>query len=235
MVKKNQVMITALALMIAVAGYLNFAGNRITQEEIVTTGSDTVETAKVTGEDPQYEDIQSMDSELVLEEDNYLEQSMDDILAEDITVDNESTDLEAGSDSVEEITGDVPGEAVFTSVAGMDSLSGAKLLKEQTRAKSKETFLEIINNTNIAEEQKQEAIEGMIALTDVAEKETAAEILLEAKGFEDVVVSITDDMVDVVVNTAELTEAQRAQIEDIVVRKTGMNPEAIVISTLAQQ
>ena len=235
MVKKNQVMITALALMIAVAGYLNFAGNRITQEEIVTTGSDTVETAKVTGEDPQYEDIQSMDSELVLEEDNYLEQSMDDILAEDITVDNESTDLEAGSDSVEEITGDVPGEAVFTSVAGMDSLSGAKLLKEQTRAKSKETFLEIINNTNIAEEQKQEAIDGMIELTDVAEKETAAEILLEAKGFEDVVVSITDDMVDVVVNTAELTEAQRAQIEDIVVRKTGMNPEAIVISTLAQQ
>ena len=235
MVKKNQVMITALALMIAVAGYLNFAGNRITQEEIVTTGSDTVETAKVTGDDSQYEDIQSMDSELVLEEDNYLEQSMDDILAEDITVDEENADLEAGSDSVEEITGDVPGEAVFTSVAGMDSLSGAKLLKEQTRAKSRETFLEIINNSNIAEEQKQEAIDGMIELTDVAEKETAAEILLEAKGFEDVVVSITDDMVDVVVNTAELTEAQRAQIEDIVVRKTGMNPEAIVISTLAQQ
>ena len=232
---KNMVMITALALMIAVAGYLNFAGNRITQEEIVTTGSDTVETAKVTGDDSQYEDIQSMDSELVLEEDNYLEQSMDDILAEDITVDEENADLEAGSDSVEEITGDVPGEAVFTSVAGMDSLSGAKLLKEQTRAKSRETFLEIINNTNIAEEQKQEAIDGMIELTDVAEKETAAEILLEAKGFEDVVVSITDDMVDVVVNTAELTEAQRAQIEDIVVRKTGMNPEAIVISTLAQQ
>lgn len=235
MVKKNQVMITALALMIAVAGYLNFAGNRITQEEIVTTGSDTVETAKVTGDDSQYEDIQSMDSELVLEEDNYLEQSMDDILAEDITVNEENADLEAGSDSVEEITGDVPGEAVFTSVAGMDSLSGAKLLKEQTRAKSRETFLEIINNTNIAEEQKQEAIDGMIELTDVAEKETAAEILLEAKGLEDVVVSITDDMVDVVVNTAELTEAQRAQIEDIVVRKTGMNPEAIVISTLAQQ
>ena len=94
MVKKNQVMITALALMIAVAGYLNFAGNRITQEEIVTTGSDTVETAKVTGDDSQYEDIQSMDSELVLEEDNYLEQSMDDILAEDITVDEENADLE---------------------------------------------------------------------------------------------------------------------------------------------
>ncbi len=47
------------------------------------------------------------------------------------------------------------------------------------------------------------------------------------------VVSITDETVDVVVNTADLTEAQRAQIEDIVIRKTGVSPEAIVISTLS--
>ena len=40
MVKKNQIMITALAIMIAVAGYLNFAGETITDEEIMTTGSD---------------------------------------------------------------------------------------------------------------------------------------------------------------------------------------------------
>lgn len=107
-------------------------------------------------------------------------------------------------------------------------------MKEQVRAKNKETLLEIINNVNISEEQKQEAIDGMIALTDIAEKETAAEILLEAKGFDDVVVSITDGMVDVVVNTAELSEAQRAQIEDIVVRKTGISAENIVISTTTE-
>lgn len=226
MVKKNQIMITALALMIAVAGYLNFAGSKITEEDIVETGSGTVQSTEVL--DSEYEDIESMDSELVLQEDNYLEQSMDEIMSEE--------ELAVGSDNVEEqLTGsDVPGEAVFTS-ASTDSLSGAKLMKEQTRAKSKETFLEIINNQNIAQEQKQEAIDEMIAMTDVAEKETASEILLEAKGFQDVVVSITDDMVDVVVNTTELTEAQRAQIEDIIIRKTGMEPESIVISTLAEQ
>jgi stage III sporulation protein AH len=38
--------------------------------------------------------------------------------------------------------------------------------------------------------------------------------------------------VDVVVNTAELTEAQRAQIEDIVIRKTGVSADAIIISTV---
>ena len=108
-------------------------------------------------------------------------------------------------------------------------------MKEQTRARNKETLLEIINNVNISEEQKQAAVDDMIAITDVAEKETAAEILLESKGFDDVVVSITDDTVDVVVNAQELTEAQRAQIEDIIIRKTGVSPEAIVISTLNAQ
>ena len=73
---------------------------------------------------------------------------------------------------------------------------------------------------------------SMISMTDIAEKETAAEILLEAKGFADAIVSIDGDSVDVVVNTTELTEAQRAQIEDIVIRKTGVSPDAIIISTV---
>lgn len=228
MVKKNQIMITALALMIAVAGYLNFAGSKITNEDIVETGSATVQNGELLDQDSEFDDLESLDSELVLQEDNYLNQSMEEIMSEE--------ELGVGSDGIEEqVTGsDVPGEAVFTA-ASTENLSGAKLLKEQTRAKSKETFLEIINNQNIAQEQKQEAIDEMIAMTDVAEKETASEILLEAKGFEDVVVSITSDMVDVVVNATELTEAQRAQIEDIIIRKTGMSPESIVISTLAEQ
>ena len=143
---------------------------------------------------------------------------------------------EASAEQVAEDTdvqnGEVPGEAVFTSSTGVTSLAGAKLQKEQTRAKNKETLLDIINNANISEEQKQDAINGMIALTDMAEKETAAEILLEAKGFNDVVVSISGSGVDVVVNAPSLTDAQRAQIEDIVTRKTGISPENIIISPI---
>ena len=173
-------------------------------------------------EQAEFGEIESLDSEVVLQEENYLEETMGEILAE-----NNTQDI-----SNQLSTGETPGEAVFTSATSLDALSGARLLKEQTRARNKETLLEIINNVNISEEQKQEAVDNMIALTDVAEKETAAEILLESKGFEDVVVSITEDSVDVVVNAAELTEAQRAQIEDIVIRKTGISPDAIVISTL---
>ena len=162
-------------------------------------------------------DIASLDSDVVSEEPDYLDETMQESMAE-----NTGDELSDQS---------VPGEAVFTSSSSLDSLSGAKLLKEQVRARNKETLLEIINNVNISDEQKQEAIDGMIAITDAAEKETAAEILLQAKGFDDAVVSIADGMVDVVINTSDLTEAQRAQIEDIVVRKTGIGAENIVIST----
>ena len=107
-------------------------------------------------------------------------------------------------------------------------------MKEQTRAKNKESLLEIINSSTLSDEQKQSAVDSMIQMTGVAEKETAAEILLEAKGFEDVVVSISDTGVDVVVNAAELTDAQRAQIEDIVKRKTEISAENIIISTVVE-
>lgn len=236
MMKKNQIMITALAIMIAIAGYLNFAGSRISEEEILETGADSAVTAKedapdtedtqvaslfeISDEDMEAAenyDIASLDSDVVSEEPDYLDETMQESMAE-----NTGDELSDQS---------VPGEAVFTSSSSLDSLSGAKLLKEQVRARNKETLLEIINNVNISDEQKQEAIDGMISITDAAEKETAAEILLQAKGFDDAVVSIADGMVDVVINTSDLTEAQRAQIEDIVVRKTGIGAENIVIST----
>ena len=74
----------------------------------------------------------------------------------------------------------------------------------------------------------------MVQMTAIAEKEAAAEILLEAKGFTDVVVSINGSAVDVVVNAAMLSDAERAQIEDIVKRKTEIAPENIIISTVSQ-
>jgi stage III sporulation protein AH len=72
----------------------------------------------------------------------------------------------------------------------------------------------------------------MIAMTAVAEKENAAETLLQAKGFLDPVVSLTNGKVDVVINAASITDQQRAQIEDIVKRKTEVGAENIVITLL---
>ena len=97
---------------------------------------------------------------------------------------------------------------------------------------NKETLQALIDNTNISEEEKQEAVAQMVRMTELAEQEMAIETLMASKGFSEAVVSLTNDSADVVVDAAELTDANRAQIEDIVTRKTEIAPENIVITPI---
>lgn len=200
--RRNQVIIAALAVMIAVAGYLNYSGRIF--------GSDT--------------DATEANSELTNME-------LLDISQEDLA----ETDGEIASNDSEETDGTVegtPGEAVLTSGDASAVVAEAKVTREQVRAKNKESLMEIIDNQNLSDEQKQDAVNQLLVMTDLAEKEAAAETLLASKGFEEAVVSLTSDSADVVVNAAELSEANRAQIEDIVTRKTGIAAENIVITPI---
>ena len=63
----------------------------------------------------------------------------------------------------------VPGEAVYTSTQAVSSLAGVKLIKEQTRAKNKETLLESINSAGLTDMQKQDAVNTMVEMTSIAE------------------------------------------------------------------
>ena len=249
LIKKNQLMITALAIMIAIAGYLQFAGNGL-EEDYVTVDDSNVEAdnASPVDSDDVVSENYTLDGLLDLSEQDLLTGSTDiesldtdgDIIADDyldsgMEVADVSGTAEGEIAGVTPEEGEIPGEAVFTSTAGVSMLSDAKLLKEQTRAKNKETLLEIINSAGLSDEQKQAAVDSMVEMTAIAEKEAAAEILLEAKGFQDVVVSINGEAVDVVVNATALDDVMRAQIEDIVKRKTEVSAENIIISTVANE
>ncbi len=268
--KRNQIMITALALMIAIAGYLNFTGKQIDDEILFTTSAqfeeadaDVVETSvydETTGlydislEDVEYyTEIESLDEDVVISEAETLDDGMvaevpDDSVVADATdanlvadangdvIQNDEVVLETGAEVAEAVTSEeeVPGEAVFTNTMSVTSLAEANLMKEQTRATNKQALMDIINNENISDAAKQEAVNSMIALTDLAQKETETLIMLEAKGFANAVVSINGDSVDVCIGMNELTPAQIAQIEDIVKRKTGIPAENIIISPVGE-
>lgn len=243
LVKKNQLMITALAVMIAIAGYLQFAGTNLEEEYLTVDDGDVVNAVDSSGVITEnytagsLENDMNLDGLLDLSEEDLLSAGLTEIESLDSDVDVLMEDYLEDGMQVAEVTpeeGEIPGEAVLTSTAGVAVLSDAKLLKEQTRAKNKETLMQIIGSDGLTDEQKQDAVDSMVEMTVIAEKESAAEILLEAKGFSGVVVSIADDMVDVVVNAVELSDVQRAQIEDIVKRKTGITAENIVISTVVE-
>ena len=113
-------------------------------------------------------------------------------------------ETDAGTDTASEEVTDTPGEAVLTSTGtGSSFAAQAKLTREQVRSKNKETLLEIINNENVTEEQKQNAVKRYDRPQQRTQKKKAAgqELLLESKGFAGAVVSITDGSVDVVSRT----------------------------------
>lgn len=199
--KKNQIIIAALAVMIAAAGYLNYSGKLFGDKD----------TAEKTNAELANKEL------LDISEEDVTTSASDDIKSQD------------GTDSDGSVDG-TPGEAVLTSGEASAVVAEAKVTREQVRAKNKESLMEIIDNENLSDEQKQDAVNQMVAMTDIAEKEAAAETLLASKGFSEAVVSLTQDAADVVVNAAELSDANRAQIEDIITRKTGVAAQNIVIT-----
>ena len=157
-------------------------------------------------------------------------QTTTDISAED----NGEDYTVADSGELKSASEENPGEAVMVSNSlGADYFSSAKLSREQSRAKNKETLMTIINNDKIASKDKKSAIDQVAQLTKDAQMESAAELMLEAKGFTDSVVSIEKGSADVIVNAGELTQQQLAQITDIVTRKTNISADHIVITPVA--
>lgn len=210
--KKNQVIITALAIMIAVAGYLNF----------------TEEKAELAAE--------KVNGELTYAEmENSLLDLSDADLAEEAGTESAAVSKDGELLADGELESDAGAAVMVSNTIDGDYFASAKLTREQTRAKNKEILMEIVNNENVAEAQKEEAVNEIVNLTAISEMESATEILLEAKGFTDVVVSIVDGNADVIVNANDLTEQQIAQIQDIVKRKTEFSAENIVITPVGAE
>ena len=249
--RRNQIIITTLAVMIAAAGYLNYAGkrdleagSRLSQAGSLELSEEDLMAENLAAQSETVSDILSLDNDPaegeVAEagpEDTSLALGDNGTGGEASTQEGElsgnSTDTGNTGESADPAGYENPGEAVLTSgMSVADYIAGVQLSREQIRAKNKETLMSLINSTNIDEAAKQQAIQDMIRITEISEKENAAETLLMAKGFADPVVSITDDKVDVVIHASSITDPQRAQIEDIVKRKAEVGADQIIITLL---
>ena len=235
--KRNQVIITVLIFMIAVAAYLN------TQQPIDGLQKTNVADNVVT--EP--------------EEIDFFEGYNEQVANADTTTDANATDATDGSEAVQPIASE-GAEVSLDSVTDSEKISAVitkkseevaqdqevaasknlevsyfaeeKLLREQARAQQVEQLTEFVSNENLDQEAKAKAAANLIEIQERIEKETSAEALLKAKGFEEVYVRIDEDTVDVVINKANLTDSEIAQIEEIVNRKTGYSVGKINITPL---
>lgn len=236
--RRNQIIITTLAVMIAAAGYMNYSVKKeVSGAEVYEAGMMEISDEDLLAEnqmlsgidDGTLKEIASLDSDADMATDTITSADLqadstgttDGMVAENVTAEDQAAGIEN------------PGEAVLTGGTSVSEyIASVQLNREQIRAKNKETLMEMIGSDQIAEADKQAVIQSMIKMTEIVEKENAAETLLQAKGFVDPVVSITDGKVDVVINAVSLTDPERAQIEDIVKRKTEVGAEGIVITLM---
>ncbi|HIX23465.1 MAG TPA: SpoIIIAH-like family protein [Candidatus Lachnoclostridium avicola] len=231
--RRNQIIITTLAVMIAAAGYLNYAGKGQTAagDEVYEAGMMEISDEDILAENQAAADTTGMEEIASLDNDPSDEAAGTEV--EEATMAASGEEDYVLSEDTSDAGIDNPGEAVLTSGGSVSEyIAGVQLNREQVRARNKETLNEIINNQNLNEAAKEEAVQNMVKMTEAAEKENAAETLLSAKGFADPVVSITGEKVDVVINASSITDPERAQIEDIVKRKTEVGAENIVITLL---
>lgn len=203
MFRKNQLVITALAALIAVAGYLNHVEK--TEDKGTLAGAKVVESTAVSGEGGSMQETTKAE----------LEAGVQDI---------ESNDIDIGGE---------PGEAVLVNAAGnVEFIVEAKLSREEMRANNKAILMEIVNNNELSEIEKAAAVQKVVELTENAEKESSAEALIKAKGYDNVAVTITDSGVDVMIVADSLDDAARAQIEEIVKTKAGVGADKITITAV---
>lgn len=251
--RRNQIIITTLAVMIAAAGYLNYAGKQevSSDNDVYEAGLTDISEEDVLAENNALDGSENGQDIVSLDQDASDVDKMAAAESAGAADDQAAANTEAAAESLAAgetqaapqlaegetqaaDTGlDNPGEAVLTSGMNVtDYISSVQLNREQVRARNKETLMNLINNPNIEESAKQQAIQEMIDMTAISEKESAAETLLLAKGFADPVVSISNGKVDVVINASSITDPQRAQIEDIVKRKAEVGAENIVITLM---
>lgn len=230
--RKNQLILTLLAAMIAVAGYLTW----------LPSGDESVPAMG----DQENSALMDISEEDILAENVALEQaqSTEQALSEEAAVQAETGEAAAqagtGEAAAQAETQDQessaqPGEAVLTLSEQVENMMAeAQLSRQQVRTRNEETLNSIINNENLSEKQRQTAADNLMNMTENAQKEANIESALTARGIAQTLVTISETGVEVLVGSSSITDAQRAQIEDTVKREAEVEISDIVISLMNQ-
>lgn len=217
--KKNQVIVYAIALMLVVAGYLNYTsddGNNYIQTSMQMEAKD----------DKQIADIG--DATLVSSND----------IVETNSVNNTKIDEQQISEKNQEnedkqnLTDTSEKELIeqTSSNAQNDYFVKSKIERDAMYSQMIETYEKILNSNNSLETQKQTATQEITKINETKNKIMICENLIKTKGFEDSVIFVNDESISVIIKATELKQEEVAQIQNIISREMQAEIENIHIS-----
>lgn len=218
--KKNQVIIYVSALMLVVAGYLNY-----TTTDDFSSAVQTSSTEEELSKMANIGDAQLVSSN-VFNEDNG-ENVIQESKSEEENIIDDKNEL-VGNNGIEE-------NSVSTSsglnINDEDYFSTSKLERDTMYSQMLESYSNILNSSNSLETQRQTATEEIAKINNIKNSIMICENLLKTKGFENSVIFVNGDSVSVVVGDSQLGQEKVAKIQNIISREMNTKVENIHISS----
>ena len=200
--KKNQVIISVIAIMLIAAGSMRYTTN----EENVMKTSLLMDEEEYAG----LGDAQLVSSEAVS---NNMENIQE----------NENMNIVNSDENVE----------VLDTVAKEKNSSyftESRLERDKMYSQMLESYQKILENNQISETQREIAQQEVKKINDIRNALMISENLIKNKGFEDIIIFVNGNSVNVVIKAKDLEKEQIAQIQNIVMRELEEDIENIHIS-----
>lgn len=222
-IKKNQVVVAVIGLMLIAAGYLNFTNNsQINSNQLLETAAlaDSEQMASIG--DAKLVSTVPTDTNIV-DDENDKEQSEE--------KNNENTIKETqkeNKDEANKVDSEVQTNA--EEVTTDEYFTKSRLERETMYSQMIESYQKILSNNNMSESQKSTAQKEIKRINEEKNAIMITENLIKTKGFEDLVIFINDESINVIIKSAKLKSDQIAQIQNIVTRELKAKIENIHIS-----
>ena len=228
LLKKNQVIIYVIALMLVTAGYLNYTTN--TEEQVSAQTAMEMEA----NDDIQIADIGDatlVNSEAVSE--NQVAKDTTENVTENTSNTNGDTTEEANGNMTQNTNTIENNTATQTSVVVTtdEYFTKSKLERDTMCSQMIESYEKLLNSSNSLETQKQSATEEIKKINDTKNSIMICENLISTKGFTNNIVFVNGDSISVIIGVEQLQQEEVAQIQNIISRELHAEIENIHIST----
>lgn len=229
--KKNQVVIFVIALMLVTAGYLNFSNQQnllptsslADSEQMAAIGDATLVSANQTT-------INSAGANVINGETGNSIQNNSNTQTSSNTQTNGKVQENSNTQINSQMS--VNQTSQTNNIAQIDNsyYTQSKLDREKMYSQMLENYQKILEADNLSTEEKKAAQEEIKRINNEKNAIMIAENLIKTKGFEEVLLFVNNGNVSVVVRTEKLDESQIAQIQNIVTRELNVKVAKINVS-----
>lgn len=220
--KKNQIIISVIAIMLIAAGYMNYTSNE----------KQALETAVLTDSE-KYAGIgdATLVSANVADNSDVVNNNEGQNIADDSVKKEEIKSNEQNTETTENaVQNEINTSTTVTETSGDQYFAELRLERDKMYSQMLESYQKILSNSQISETQKEISENEIKKINDTRNAIMIAENLIKNKGFQDLIIFINGDSINIIVKAKELKEEQIAQIQNIISRELKGEIENIHIS-----